>query len=68
MWECEEEASHNAGQGHLERQTYVAQNHIHQLGSKLLSLTVLMVGVLVIMFTCMLLLVWYNKGRGVTIY
>ena len=28
VWECEVEASHNAGQGNLERQIYAAQNHI----------------------------------------
>ena len=30
VWEHEAEASHNAEQGHLERQIYAVQNHIHQ--------------------------------------
>ena len=32
VWECEEEASHNAVQGHLQRQTYVVQNNIPSRG------------------------------------
>ena len=36
VWECEAEASHNAGQGHLERQIYAVQNHVHQ-GEELLA-------------------------------
>ena len=30
VWEHEAETSHNAEQGHLERQIYAVQNYIHQ--------------------------------------
>ena len=36
VWECEAETSYNAEQGHLERQIYVVQSHIHQ-GKELLA-------------------------------